>query len=312
VHPLMPVYGIFFILLLAGNRFLEPRAAAGASALLVFGFSFAPPTEAYHQAALRHPYHYVVVWPWYGWVGILAPVGLFYWFARLARTRRMSNVELLCRSLIPFVLVSLLGALILDIPRRFEALARLQPMRSLHLTYVLLVLLVGGMAGQFALKRSVARWLLLFVPLCAWMAYVQFRLFPDSAHIEWPGSSSRNQWVEAFDWIRQNTPVDAYFALDPMYMERPGEDEQSFRAIAERSLLVDEVKDSGAVTMFPTLAGEWWERVTNLSDWKSFQAADFMKLRGRYAVNWVVVDQPGVPGLSCPYRNSRLLVCRLN
>ncbi len=309
VHPLMPVYGIFFILLLAWSRPREPQAAG---ALLVFGITFGPPTEAYHQAALTHAYHYVQRWPWYGWVGILAPLALFYWFRAIARARRMANVELLCRSLVPFVLLSLAGALILDIPRRFEALARFQPLRSLHLAYVLLVLLMGGMAGQFALKRSMARWLLLFVPLCAGMAYVQFRLFPESAHIEWPGRPSRNEWVQAFGWIRQNTPADAYFAMDPMYLERPGEDAQSFRAIAERSRLADEVKDSGAVSMFPQLAEKWWEQVQGLQGWEKFQAADFLQLKARYGVNWVLVEQPAGSGLQCPYRNSRLSVCRLN
>jgi len=311
VHPLMSVYGIFFVLLMAGRRALEARAVA-AGAVLVFGISLEAPTEAYHQAALRHAYHYVVQWPWYGWVGILAPIGVFSWFGRIARARGMSNVELLCQCLTPFVLVSLLGALILDIPRRLEALARLQPLRSLHLTYVLMILLMGGMAGQFLLRRSVARWLLLFVPLCAGMAYVQFRLFPDTAHIEWPGAANGNEWVQAFGWIRQNTPQDAYFALDPMYLERPGEDEHAFRAIAERSQLADVVKDSGAASMFPPLAEEWWERVSALKGWKGFQAADFERLKSRYGVNWVVVEPPGAAGLDCPYRNPAVAVCRVN
>ena len=311
VHPLMSVYGIFFVLLMAGRRALEARAVA-AGAVLVFGISLEAPTEAYHQAALRHAYHYVVQWPWYGWVGILAPIGVFSWFGRIARARGMSNVELLCQCLTPFVLVSLLGALILDIPRRLEALARLQPLRSLHLTYVLMILLMGGMAGRFLLRRSVARWLLLFVPLCAGMAYVQFRLFPDTAHIEWPGAANGNEWVQAFGWIRQNTPQDAYFALDPMYLERPGEDEHAFRAIAERSQLADVVKDSGAASMFPPLAEEWWERVSALKGWKGFQAADFERLKSRYGVNWVVVEPPGAAGLDCPYRNPAVAVCRVN
>jgi len=310
VHPLMPVYGIFFLLLLAWNRFRAAKVEAVAAAL-VLGFSFERPSEAYHQAAALHPYHYVTQWPWYGWVGIFAPIAAFYWFGRLARARRMASVELLCRSLVPFVLVSLLGALVLDIPRRFEALARLQPLRSLHLTYVLLVLLMGGMAGQFVLKRSVARWLVLFVPLCAGMAYVQFRLFPETAHIEWPGVASRNSWVQAFKWVRQNTPENAYFALDPLHMESAGEDQQSFRAIAERSMLVDVVKDSGAVSMFPSLAEEWWDRVAALKDWKKFQPADFQSLKRRYGVNWVVVEQPGIAGMDCRYQNIRVQVCRL-
>jgi len=220
-------------------------------------------------------------------------------------------LELLCRSLVPFVLLSLLGALFLDIPARFEALARFQPLRSMHLAYALLILMMGGMLGQFVLKRSVARWLLLFVPLCAGMALVQFELFPASAHVEWPGAAARNPWFQAFDWVRQNTPADAYFALDPMHMEIPGEDENSFRAIAERSMLADVVKDSGAVSMFPQLADEWWEQVSAQQGWKDFRLADFQRLKSRYGVDWVVLQQPGKPGLVCPYQNSAVMVCRI-
>jgi hypothetical protein len=310
VHPLMTVFGVFFVLLLAGARNLEPKVAPFA-ACLVLGISLGPPSEAYHQAALLHDYHYVTQWPWYGWLGIFAPVGLFYWFWRIARPRRMINVALLSRSLLPFVLLSLVGALILDIPRRFEALARFQPMRSMHLAYLLLVLLAGGMLGQFLLKRSPARWLILFVPLCAGMTFVQFQLFPASAHIEWPGVPSRNPWFQAFDWVRENTPVNAYFALDPLHMDIAGEDQQSFRAIAERSMLADIVKDSGAVSMFPQLAEGWWEQVKAQQGWKSFRQADFERLKSRYGVDWVILQQPSTPGLTCPYQNSAVLVCRV-
>jgi len=310
VHPLMPVYGVFFVLLLAGIRHLEPRVAAF-GIFPVIGISLARPSAAYHQAALLHPFHYVLKWPWYGWVGIFAPLALFYWFRRIAGNRRMSNLELLCESLIPFVLVSLLGALILDIPPQFEALARLQPLRSLHLAYVLLFLMIGGVLGQFLLKRSVARWLCLFVPLCAGMAFVQFRLFPASAHIEWPGARSRNEWVQAFDWVRQSTPTNAYFALNPLHLKIPGEDENSFRATAERSMLADMAKDSGAVSMFPYLAEGWWERVSALNGWKNFRAADFRRLKSRQGVDWVILEQPGVAGMNCPYQNGQVLVCRI-
>ena len=56
--------------------------------------------------------------------------------------------------------------------------------------------------------------------------------------------------------------------------------------------------------MFPALVGdEWWEQVQAQSPWKNFQAEDFARLRERYGVSWVVVQQPGIYGLSCPYEN---------
>jgi len=318
VHPLMPVYGIFFVLLMVWNQRKEQGTAATAAPVAAttviapLGISLDPPTPAYHQAALRHDFHYVVKWAWFQWIGIFAPVAIFLWFARVARERRMENVALLCRTLVPFVLISLAAALVLDIPQQFEALARFQPMRSLHLAYVLMFLLLGGMLGQFVLKRKTARWLLLFAPVCMGLYAVQAAVLPASPHYELPGMRNNNAWVQAFEWIHQNTPRDAYFALDPMHMELPGEDTHGFRAIAERGMLADIVKDSGAVSMFPGLANEWWDQVTAQEKWKSFRAADFARLKSRYGVDWVVLEQPGVAGLACPYENAAVRVCRID
>jgi len=91
-----------------------------------------------------------------------------------------------------------------------------------------------------------------------------------------------------------------------------GEDAQGFRAIAQRSMLADALKDSGAVSMFPPLAEEWYRQVSAASDWRRFQAADFRSLGAKYGVGWVVLQQPGVPGLACPYQDSAVLVCRLD
>lgn len=71
-------------------------------------------------------------------------------------------------------------------------------------------------------------------------------------------------------------------------------------------------KDSGAVSMFPALAGEWSAQVEARRGWKQFQRADFARLRARYRVDWVVLQQPGTRGLSCPYQNDRILVCRVD
>jgi hypothetical protein len=95
-------------------------------------------------------------------------------------------------------------------------------------------------------------------------------------------------------------------------MVLPGEDEHGFRAIAQRSMLADAITDSGAVSMFPPLAGAWVDQVTAQRGWERFQRADFLRLKERYGVNWVVVAQPGVAGMACPYANTALLVCRID
>jgi hypothetical protein len=94
-------------------------------------------------------------------------------------------------------------------------------------------------------------------------------------------------------------------------MGLPGEDEHGFRAIAERSRLVDSGKDPGAVTIAPAIADEWHEQVHALDGWNHFQATDFRRLRERFGVDWVVLQQPGVAGMDCPYQNDALLVCRI-
>jgi len=262
--------------------------------------------------ALTRPYFYVTHWHWYEWLGVIGPMALLWWFGRVARSKQWKNADLLCRALLIYQSIYLAVALLLSIPARFEALARLQPMRSLHLLYIIMLLLAGGVLGEFVLKNSVRRWLALFVPLCAVMFIAQGMLFPADAHIEWPGARSKNQWVEAFLWIRGNTPVDAVFALDPYYMEVAGEDEQGFRAIARRSSTADAVKDSGAVSMFPAMADEWWRQVQAQAGWRNFDQAQFQRLQAEYGVTWVVLQQPGPPGLDCPYHNQAVLVCRLS
>ena len=307
IHPLMSFFALSLciLLLLMRKTFLGFFAA-----LLPFGISFEAPTRAYHQVALTRSYFYVTRWHWYEWLGVIGPLALLWWFSRLAKGRQWRNVELLCRALLVYQSIYLLVALVFSVPARCEALARLQPMRSLYLLYIIMLLLAGGVLAEFILKNRIWRWLALFVPLCAVMFVTQRMLFPTDAHIEWPGAGSRNQWVEAFFWIRDNTPVNAIFALDPYYMEIPGEDEQGFRVIARRSRTADAVKDSGAVSMFPEMADEWWRQVQAQSGWRNLDPAQFQRLQAEYGVTWIVLQQPGIGGLECPYHNQVVLVCR--
>jgi hypothetical protein len=170
---------------------------------------------------------------------------------------------------------------------------------------------MGGFVAEYVLQNRAWRWLTLFVPLSAGMFAAQLVLFPASAHVEWPGVTPRNQWAQAFVWIRQNTPMDAVFALDPEYMHIPGEDEIGFRCLAQRSRLADANKDNGVVSMFPPLAEKWLEQVKAQTPWKNFSTLDFARLKQKYGVDWVVVQQPGVAGLDCAYQNAAVQVCRV-
>jgi hypothetical protein len=315
VHPFMASFGILFCVWMVLLDRYRPSILGFAMAL-PFGITFEPPPPAYHEVALRQRAHFVLRWEWYEWLGLIAPVLLFLWLAKWARRRGAKNLELVSRAMVPFVLVAAVAAIGLGIPARLEALTRLQPLRCLALCYMALVVIGGGLLGQYVLRRHIWRWLVLFLPLSLGMFFAQRQLFPSSAHIEWPWAQPRNRWAQAFDWIRENTPVDALFALDPRHMELPGEDENGFRARAQRSMLADLVKDKGATSMFPPLSVKWAEQTADEKNFDRFGKEDFERLRQKYGVTWVV-EQVGTSGeisagLDCLYKNSAVMVCRVD
>jgi hypothetical protein len=108
-------------------------------------------------------------------------------------------------------------------------------------------------------------------------------------------------------------------------MGLPGEDENGFRARAERSMLADLVKDKGACSMFPPLSVKWLEQVEDQKNWNQLGKDDFERLRRKYGVSWVVLEQPGLAehqsehgsehgpaGMECPYENLAVRVCRVD
>ncbi len=314
MHPLMWAFPFSFCALLLVMERCEGRgkAASGLAGLLWVLPPLAPAaSSAYHEAAKRHSYFYVQNWQWYEWLGIVAPLMLLWWFGRMARRRQWTMLERVSRAFVVYGLIFLVAALVVDLPARFEALARLQPLRSLHLLYIVMFVVIGGFLGEYVLRDRVWRWLVLFVPLSVGMFLAQRSLFPASAQVEWPGVAPRNPWAQAFVWIRLNTPNDAVFAIDPEYMHIAGEDEIGFRGLAERSRLADGVKDNGVVSMFPPLAEEWWAQVQAQTPWGNFRSEDFSRLKNRYGASWVVVQQPGVAGLDCVYQNRAVQVCRI-
>lgn len=311
VHPFMAAFAISFCIWMIVLERYQLRMF-GFAAALPFGITFDPPPAAYHQVALRQPSHFIFRWEWYEWLGVIAPILIFAAIGSWARRRRMKNLELLSKAMVPFLTAGWLAAIALGISPRFEALTRLQPLRCLALGYMALVVVGGGLIGQYLLQRVVWRWLVLFVPLALGMYFVQRQLFPATAHVEWPWAQPRNEWAQAFDWIRGNTPTDALFALDPRHMALPGEDETGFRARAERSMLADLVKDKGACSMFPPLSVKWLEQVDDQKNWNQLGRENFERLRRKYGISWVVLEQAPPPGMECPYANSAVHVCRLN
>jgi len=314
VHPLMASFAIAFcavLVLMDAFHDKVRKPAIAVAAVLPFANFFAPPSPAYHQAMQFHISHFLLQWQWYEWLGLIAPLPILIWFGRVARSRNLKNLERVCYAAVVYELVYFVVALIIAIPERFEALARLQPLRSLHLLYLFMLMAIGGFIAEYFLQGRVWRWLVLFAPICVGMFVAQREMFPSTAHIEWPWAAPENQWEEAFLWIRQNTPLNARFAIDPFYMEAPREDRIGFRAMTERSRLADANKDSGAVAMFPPLAEEWWEQFQAQKDWQHFTKADLLRLREKYGVSWTLLQESETLGFSCPYENSAVAVCQI-
>jgi hypothetical protein len=308
IHPLMVVFGaayIFFVI------WMERREMAPALAMILLPLGLFPPvTNAYREILNTRQYFFLLHWHWYEWLGIFGPLVLFWWYRRVARQHQLRVLERMCSAVIFFELLFFAAALLITIPPQLANLAELQPMRVLHLVFILLFVFSGGLLAEWVLRNHVWRWLALFLPLCLGMCYAQRQLFPATPHLELPWANNGNPWVQTFNWVRANTPKDAYFALDPQHMGLPGEDQHGFRAIAQRSMLADALKDSGAASMFPQLAALWEKQVGAERGWNTFQLNDFERLKEEFAVNWVVLEHP-VEGLACPYTNRSLQVCRI-
>jgi len=311
-HPLMAVFGTTYAGLLMWQRRSQRGEASVSAAMLLPLALFPPVTGPYRQVLDSRSYFFLTRWEWYEWLGLVGPLAILWFLGRAARRQDRKVVEALCAASVSYGIVFFFAALVISIPH-LARFGELQPMRSLHLVYILLFVICGGWLADWVSPRRNLRlaFIACLAVLNAGMFYAQRQLFPATPHIEWPGRNPGNAWVEAFLWVREHTPTEAYFALDPDHMRLAGEDQHGFRAVAERSMLADRVKDSGAVSMFPALAETWSEQVQAHAGWAHFQPQDLEILRERYGVDWVVLQAPGIAALECPYTNSAVLVCRV-
>lgn len=329
IHVQMAFFGgLFLIFILLPFERLTASATPALFSLIFIPFStlFQRSSPEWREAMLTRSQHFLLRWEWYEWLGVIAPILVLWWFSRIGRRLKSPLIQLLSLRLLYYSAFMLIVAVITTVPEEFERLTPYQPLRAFHLVYLLMFLIAGGFLAEFLLKTKTYRWLVLFIPLCTGMFLVQRNLFPDSPHIEWPGSQPRNQWVEAFNWVRHNTPKDAYFALDPHYLAADGEDYHGFRGLAERSQMADWEKDPGVVTLFPAAAAGWSRQVHALDRWNQFTPADFARLKADFGVNWLILDHHSknpnlatllhgqnnsVPDLICPYQNASVLVCNI-
>ncbi len=334
LHPIMGAMGLSFCFFLTITllepvhvwmrswRGAEQRAEEGSlvAGAVPLGWIFEPPTPAWRAALKTRTYFFLYKWAWYEWLGAVAPLLLFGLLWRFARKQGNTLLARFSLAVLLYGVFQLAVAMVmLGIPALIR-LAPLQPMRFLQLVYFFMTLMGGCLLGKYLLKAKVWRWAVFLVAINAGMYISQQMLFASSEHLELPGRSTGNEWLQAFDWIRLNTPADAYFALDPRYLAAPGEDYHSFRALAERSQLADDIKDTAVVTQVPELAPVW-ERQTKAegcepgpgacSAWAHFRLADFERLKTEFGVDWVLVSYPQPAGLDCRWHSRALAVCKV-
>jgi hypothetical protein len=323
LHPMMAAFGISFCAFLT-LALLEPApfplgAAQGfRAAAAPLGWIFAPASLGWREALASRTYYSIYRWAWYEWLGALAPLFLFWLLWRVTARRNRDALSPIQNRLARFAFAvfaygvfHLVVAMLLLTPHSLVRLTPLQPMRYLQLVYLCMALVAGGLLGRFLLRQQIWRWAVYLLVLDGAMFLVQWELIDNGAHLELPTMATTNPWLQAFDWIRLNTPANAYFALDPRYLAAPGEGYHNFRALAERSQLADGIKDTAVVMQVPSLAPTWHEQELAQAGWPHFQLADFERLKAQFGVNWVLVNYPQPPGLRCHWHNNILTVCQL-
>jgi hypothetical protein len=319
MHPIMAAFGVSFCICLgvAGGGALHGWVLAAAPPMQdhELGWLLDRPTSAWREAMATRRYIFLSRWTWYEWLGVVAPFLLLEWCRRWAAHHRHVNMARVSAALLLYSAFQFVFAVVITVTPALVRILPLQPMRYLHLVYLLGALIAGGLLGEFFLRARLLRWALLFVPLAVGMFFAARALYPSSPHLELPeisdGARSNNLWLQSFAWIAANTPEDAYFVLDPNYMALPGEDYHGFRALAQRSVLADAVKDSAVAMQVPRLAPVWLHQVTATQGFENFRREDFLRLRRDFGVTWTVLPASRSLGFDCPYHNAEVQVCRL-
>lgn len=318
MHPLMAAYGLGCVLVL--GCMLSPLrwlrlwgtltlclTSVGVAAVIQ---AMAPPeSAAYIQVEMTRYYWFLGAWHWYELVGLAAPLVLL----GLMSLRRPldSRVAIARMAVICGGMAIIVAALFAQQQAATHLVARLQPLRIFQIVYIVMILAIGAALAERVLQRRPVRWATALVLLSGVMLSAERLTFPDSSHMEMPWMTSHNPWVQAFVWVRQNTPKSALFALDAHYITSAGEDAQCFRAIAERSALPDYSKDGGEVSVTPELTSAWeagevaQARINLESDAERIAA---LKPLG---VSWTVLKKEAKTGFDCPYGNAAVKVCRL-
>ncbi len=329
IHPLMGIYALGSVLVLiclqARSR-VQLWGTAGLCGLaltvaLVMQATAGPESELYRKAALTRSYWFLTKWEWYEVLGLVAPlliaavVGFGQRSVDFERGGKTSAaLTALCRMAVITGACAMVTAMLFARPgATLHEVARLQPLRIFQMVYIVMILMVGAALGEWVLRRQVARWIVVISLLGGVMTAAERATFPSSSHLElpWNEQRSKNAWVQAFLWVRNNTPVDALFAMDPRYIVAKGEDAQGFRAIAERSALPDYTKDGGVAAIKPELDEQWMQGQIAQSRLNVETDAERTAALRPLHVGWVILSKDSRTEFACEYANDTVKVCRL-
>jgi type IV secretory pathway VirB2 component (pilin) len=327
MHPLMAVYAAGAALLLALLRSPRPRlrlwgtvtlCALALAAATCVHLAAAPEGAGVTRVALTRTYWFPAEWSWYELLGLAAPLAILSLFAAPRQPARTSlsppaQLALAQMAIVAGALAFLIAVVFSHASAPNHLVARMQPLRVFQVVYLVMVLLLGAKLGDLVLRRAAWRWAAAMLLLGGVMFAAGRAAFPYSNHLDLPWTTSRNAWVQAFEWIRANTPQQALFALDPDYINAPGEDAQCFRAIAERSALPDYSKDGGEASIAPQLTPAWraGQQAQRTLAAPSFTDAERLAALHPLGVTWIVLNAQYLTSFNCPYANPVVKVCRL-
>ena len=320
MHPLMAIYavalGVLYAALDAGHArvaVLLGLAEVGLAGLIWLVTRHDAVSHAFYEAmhSRGRTFLFPAQWKWYEDLGLVLPLALLGLTA--SRAEAGGRVRRLCLACVVLGVSSAVAAILFVHVTEPYLLVRLQLLRSLHIVYALGVLLLGGWLGGVLGNRRRTRWtiFLLLATASGGLFLAQRAAYPFSGHIEWPGASPRNPWVQAYVWVRGNTPANAYFAADPDLQLRNGVDMQGFRAISERSLLADN-KDQGTAALIPALAEEWAVQRDAHIGLETMTDAERLRRLRPFGVTWLLLSTGSATNFPCPYQNAVAKVCRMN
>ena len=264
----MMAYALAFVILLRVVRrrrmlpLLSLLTAFVLFAALLIQLNAPSESPALLAAEITRYYWFLSQWRWYELLGIIAPLIIFAVLQRRRRIAFSPAATTLCRACIALGLIATLVALLFARENlATHLIAHLQPLRVFVLLYALMAMLLGAALQQICfttLPRAFQlRAMLRAVPFAVLIALagsmfdVQRSAFPASLHIELPNRPNPNPWTQAFLWARDHTPRSALFAIDADYITTPGEDAQTFRSTAQRSILPDHSKAMAAKPPLP-------------------------------------------------------------